>query len=337
MALVRLLAVCLAVLGVGACGGGGGGGTAGSKLFVADSGTDAIGSVANPNPGAGSVKIDRIVTGTSSNSISGTIPALLLDAARDQLYVSNETSIFVFHNARFANGPVEYNRRIATIAPLHSGNFNSLQLDAGRDMLYVGDLSAGVRVYHNASSSNEAGGPDRLPDRTISTPSIGAGAPPLLVRDIALDAGRDVLYVAVDGQSGPPSMSVLVFDHASGRDGATLVPDRTITISASAFGTMGLYIDAANDRLYVADSSGSVLIFEAASTKSGSIGADRGVSLPSVILRLAVDSMNDRLYAAGSSALYIVPTISTAPAGPLNATAAVAAPGSVFTAVAFRP
>jgi len=101
---------------------------------VADSGTHAIGSVDNPNPAPGNIGIDRIITGTSSNGIIGTIPAHLLDVARDQLYVSNETSIFVFNNARFANGPVDCSRRVATIPG--SGNFNSLQLDSTRDLPY---------------------------------------------------------------------------------------------------------------------------------------------------------------------------------------------------------
>jgi hypothetical protein len=116
MALVRLAALLFAVLAIGSCGGGGGGGggSSGSKVFVADSGTHAIGSVDNPNPPPGNVKVDRIITGTSSNFINGNIPALFLDVARDQLYVSNESSIVVFNNARFANGPIDYNRRVAT-------------------------------------------------------------------------------------------------------------------------------------------------------------------------------------------------------------------------------
>ena len=339
IALVRLAAFMFAVLSVGSCGGGGGGGggSSGSKLFVADSGNDAIGSVVNTNPPPGNIIIDRVITGTSSNFISGTIPALLLDAARDQLYVSNETAIFVFHNAGTADGPVDFNRRVAMLVP-PGGNFNSLNLDSTRDMLYVGDQPNGVRVYHNASTLNETGGPDNLPDRTIVPASFATTTS--FVRDMAVDATRDILYVAVVTTAPSPSMSIFVFDDASTLDGS-LPPDRTISITTSAFGTMGLFIDAANDRLYFADSGGGlgggVSIFETASTRNDPVTPDKSVLLPSTILRLTVDTVNDRLYAAGSTALYIVPNISTVAPGPVPATAALASSGGSFTAVAVRP
>ncbi|MEO8007943.1 MAG: hypothetical protein ABI728_05415 [Betaproteobacteria bacterium] len=129
-----------------------------------------------------------------------------------------------------------------------------MSLDSARDYLYVGDSPNGVRVYHNASIANESGATTNLPTRTISTADIGLT---LLVRDIALDPGRDILYVAVDTQFAiPPSMSILVFDNASSLNGSMLTPDRTITITTSVYGTMGLFIDTAHDRLYFADSGG---------------------------------------------------------------------------------
>lgn len=332
MALVRLAALLFAVLAIGSCGGGGGGGggSSGSKVFVADSGTHAIGSVDNPNPAPGNVKVDRIITGTSSNFINGNIPALFLDVARDQLYVSNETSIVVFNNARFANGPIDYNRRVAMLVP-PGGNFNSLSLDSTRDMLYVGDNQNGVRVYDNASTLNETGGPSNLPNRTIS----GNFGPNFFVRDVAVDAGKNILYVATVDST--PAMSVVVFDSASTATG-NLAPSRTISIPTSVNGgTMGLFIDSTHDRLFVADTSGDVFVIENASSKSGTPAPpDRTVILPSVVTRLAVDTVNDRLYAASSSALYVVPGVSTA-SGAVLATAALAAPGSIFTAVAVRP
>jgi hypothetical protein len=334
-ALIRVAVLTLVVLCIGSCGGGGGGGggSSGSNLFVADSGTHAIGSVVNANPAPGNINVDRIITGTSSNGIIGTIPALLLDVGRDQLYVSNETTIVVFNHASTANGPVNYDRRVAMLVP-PGGNFNSMSLDAARDELYVGDLSNGVRVYHNASTANETTTPN-LPARTISFTNVGVT---LYVRDIALDTVHDVLYVAVDTQSAfPASMSILAFDGASGLPDGPAIPDRIIAITTNTFTTMGLFVDSAHDRLYFADSGGDVSIFESASTKNGSVAPDKSIILPSTVLRLTVDTVHDRLYAAGSSAVYMVPNISTVPPGPVTATAAVAAPGSVLTAVAVRP
>jgi hypothetical protein len=328
--LVVLLWVCLCL---SACGGGGGGsggdrlGIAPSKLFVADSGTDVIGSVANPNPAPGTIQVDRII---SSNQLSGNLPALFLDASQDELYVSTEISLVVFNRASVTNGLTDISRRVATVSPLGGGNFNSLYLDSTRDMLYVGDQPNGVRVYHNARTANELGAPDNLPNRTLSG-NFGAN---FAIRDVAVDTIKDILYVAVVNTL--PSMSVMAFHNASSVDGS-VTPTRTITIPASVYGTMGLFIDPGRDRLYVADSASNVLVFETASIKTDPVAPDRSVILPSPpVTRLTVDTTNDRLYAAGGSAVYIVPGISTA-TGTVSATAALAGPGSNFTAVAVTP
>jgi hypothetical protein len=335
---IRLAVLIVATLCMSSCGGGGGGGggSSGSNVFVAASessglGNADIGSIESLDPPPGNITVSRVIEGTSSNGLVGTVPAMLLDAARDQLYVSSEIAVYAFNNARFANGPVAFSRRVAMI--VGGGNFNSLQLDSARDMLYVGDSSNGVRVYHNASTLNELGRPDNLPNRTISTTSIG----PFFVRDIALDLSKDILYVAVVTQAFPAEMAILVFDGASSLNGTASTPNRTITVTTTVYGTMGLFVDAAQNRLYVADSLGSVLVFEAASTKTGSVTPDKGIGFSSVIRRLVVDTTNDRLYAAGSSALYIVSNISTVPPGNVNATAALAPLDIHFTAVAVRP
>lgn len=323
--LALLLSLCLSL---GACGGGGsgGGGTAPSKVFVADSGNSVIGSVANPNPAPGIVRIDRII---SSPQLTGTIPALFLDVARNELYVSNETSLVVFARANIASGSTNISRRIATLVP-PGGNFNSLYLDTVRNMLYVGDQPNGVRVYHGARTANELGGPDNLPDRTLSG-DFGAN---FVVRDVAVDTTKDILYVAVVN-NGPLAMSVMSFDNASTLNG-TVAPSRTITISTSVYGTMGLFIDAGRDRLYVADTANGVHVYDTASIKSDPVIPDRSIGLPSVVNRLAVDTVNDRLYATAGTAVYIVPNVSTA-SGVIPAIAALAGAGSSFTAVAVAP
>jgi hypothetical protein len=336
---IRLVALTFAVLTIGSCGGGGGGGggnnaPAGSKLFVADSGTDVIGSVVNTNPPPGTIRVDRVITGTSSNGITGNIPALFLGAVKDELYVSNEASIFVFNSAGTANGAANFNRRIATrLAP--SGNFNSLSLDSTHDILYVGDSPNGVRVYDNASTVNEVGGPPNPPSRTFS----GHFGTTFFVQDIAVDSVKDILYVAVI-TSGPSTMPIFAFDNASTVN-PSLPPNRTISVTTLAVGTMGLFLDAANDWLYFADSDRNVFVLEPASTQHGALSPVRTLILPSIVTRLAVDVVNDSLYAAapmavGSMALYIVPGVSTA-SGSIAATAALPPSGSDFTAVAVRP
>jgi hypothetical protein len=118
---------------------------------------------------------------------------------------------------------------------------------------------------------------------------------------------------------------------------AGVAPTWAITSSTTVNGSMGLFIDAGSDRLYVAGSAGDVFVFDNASLKFGppAVG-DRTLIFPAGVSRLTVDTTNDRLYAAAGTAVYIVPGISTA-TGTVSATAALAGPGSSFTAVAVTP
>ena len=149
MLTVRLLVVSAllsSVLGLAACGGGGGGygnnppsGAAPSKLFGADSPHMAIGSLANPNPGAGTFPVDRTIMGPIYTELSNNIGSLALDPALDYLYVGNGTSVRVFYMASMANGDATPLRVISGI-----GNTGSLFLDTTpNNRLYVGDDAFG--------------------------------------------------------------------------------------------------------------------------------------------------------------------------------------------------
>src|SRR6267154_1014931 len=79
---LKLLAASVmlsSLLGLAACGGGGSYGGGGnmpvtgvgpSKVFAADSGHRAIGSLANPDPGAGPIAIDRTIIGPVYTGLS---------------------------------------------------------------------------------------------------------------------------------------------------------------------------------------------------------------------------------------------------------------------------
>src|SRR6266699_4552613 len=131
--LLLISAVLSSALGLAACGGGGGygggnnapSGAAPSKLFAADSPHKAIGSLANPNPGAGTFPVDRTIMGPIYTELSNNIGGLALDPALDYLYVGNGTSILVFYMASMANGNISPSRSIA----IGSGNTGSLFLD----------------------------------------------------------------------------------------------------------------------------------------------------------------------------------------------------------------
>src|SRR5258708_25288242 len=150
----RLLATSVmlsSLLGLAACGGGGGYGGGGgggmpvagvgaSKLFAADSTHRVVGSLANPDPAAGALMVDRLIRPQPGAiqyhyaNFSMNIGSLALDATRDYLYVGNGTSILVFHGASMANGDIFVSASFGTI-----GNTGSMFLDSGNDRLYVGD------------------------------------------------------------------------------------------------------------------------------------------------------------------------------------------------------
>src|SRR5213076_864453 len=86
----------------------------------------------------------------------------------------------------------------------------------------------------------------------------------------------------------------------------SVAPSRTITPNpVSTVG--GIFLDAANDRLYVAGGAGAttVMVFNGASTATGSTApAKTLIGFPSAILNVVVDTVNDRLYAVGVSGVY---------------------------------
>ena len=163
-----LLAVCVmlsSVLGLTACGGSGGtygsgGGSASgsaaapSKLFGADSTDTVIGSLANPNPAAGPLTVDRVIGPTSPYffnyaGFSTNIRSLALDTTRDYLYVGNGTLVLVFHGASMAHGDLFADAKFGPI-----GNTGSMFLDAANDRLYVGDDVNDVKVFSGASTAS---------------------------------------------------------------------------------------------------------------------------------------------------------------------------------------
>jgi hypothetical protein len=328
------------LLGLAACGGGGGGygggggnnvpaGAAPSKLFGADSPHRTIGSLANPNPGAGTIPVDRIIGPTppfmyNYAGFSTNIGSLALDTMRDYLYVGNGTSILVFHGASTANGDLFTN---ATIGPI--GNTGSMFLDATNDRLYVGDDVNGVKVFNGASTAN--GSP--VPNRTI-TGDFGAT---FVIHGVAVDTTpKNILYVSNTNHTSSTDQ-ISVFDNAATVN-SSVAPSRTITPNpASNVG--GIFLDAGNNRLYVAGGSGAtlVMVFDGASTANGSIAPTKTLSgFPSGIRNVVVDTTHDRLYAVGVSGVYIVNSVSTA-SGSVAATAILPPAGGSLTAVAVSP
>jgi hypothetical protein len=321
----------LVATGLAACGGsgyGGGGmnmpvaGVGPSKLFVADSTNMAVDSLANPNPAAGMLMADRMITNTFGYAgLSSNMGSMALDAANDRLYVGTGTSIAEFDSASMLNGYPFANRRITI-----TGNTGSLFLDASGDSLYVGNDTTGVQVFNPASTAN--GTPTAA--RTIT--GFGAG---FHILGVAVDATtKNILYVS--NSTTGPVFQVSVFDSAGTVDGTT-APNRTITPTTTVG---GIALDVTRDILYIAGGSTSplVMVFTGASTAHDTAGAatpTQTLTFPSNISSVLVDGPNDRLYAIGASAMYILNGASTATSAAGAATVALS--GGGITAVAVNP
>jgi hypothetical protein len=168
-----------------------------------------------------------------------------------KLYVTNDAanSIVRFDNTFTATGNVTPAATISGAAT-QLNNPQYIFLDATSDRLFVANTnSSSILVFDNMSTLNGNAAPTRvITSASLATPT-----------DVALDKGRDLLYVA-------DTNSVLVFASASTANGAT-VPVRTLQ---PGFTPGALLIDAANDRLFAADPvTNSINVFDGASTLSG--------------------------------------------------------------------
>ena len=180
-------------------------------------------------------------------------------APTGKLYVidSNSNTLLRFDNAFTANSN-------ATPAATIAGNnttFNFpgfMTLDTTNDSLYIADTGDLSVVIYDGISTKSSG--NIAPSRTITGSLVGP-------TDVSLDKVRNLLYVADD-------IEILVYASASTANG-TPTPVRDLSVN---FQLSGIYIDGANDRLYVADSAGnSVAVYDHASTLNGPITANRAV------------------------------------------------------------
>jgi hypothetical protein len=213
-----------------------------------------------------------------------------------KLYVSNTAtpSIVRFDNALAGttSGNIAPSATISGAATLLATPVY-IVVDSTNDRLYVADPgnpasgNPSILIWDNVSTKTG----NVAPTRNIT----GAATTLLQPFDLALDPGRNLLYVT----DGP---DVIVFSSASTSSG-NVAPARTIT---TAFNISAIYLDAANDRLYLADpSTNSIDIYDGASAlATGTItptrtlsGAATGLANPA---GLRVDS-NGRLVVSNAN------------------------------------
>ena len=300
---------------------------AGSKLFAADSGNKVVGSLANPDPAAGTLTVDRIIGPAAPYFynyafFSGNNKSLALDTMRDILYVGNGTSLLVFYGASMANGDIVTSATIGTF-----GSTGSLFADTLNDRLYVGDDNVDVKVFSGASMMM-SGTPTPRHVTGMTLPIYG----------VAVDTGaNNLLYVSNEGAT---THQISVFANAD--TVTTAGPTRTIIpmVSTTNLPVGGIYLDAGNDRLYVAQgaSGAAIMTFDIAHLADGPTAPTKTFTMPVGMLNVVVDTVHDRLYAVGVDGdIYLVENVSTLTTGMATAKAAVPSAGGMLTAVAVNP
>jgi hypothetical protein len=184
--------------------------------------------------------------------------------AAGKLYVmeSNSNTLLRFDNALTANGNIQ--PAVKIVGTNTTFNFPGfMTLDTANDSLYIADTNdLSVVIYDGVSTKNGNVAPSRI--------IAGVAANLLSPTDVSLDKVRNLLYVADD-------LDIHVYASAStvNNDQA---PVRELTTN---FQLSGIFIDGANDRLYVADQAGNaVAVYDHASTLNGPITANRAVQGP---------------------------------------------------------
>jgi hypothetical protein len=179
--------------------------------------------------------------------------------ATGKLYVmeSNSNTLLRFDNALTDNGNIQ--PAVKIVGTNTTFNFPGfMTLDAANDSLYIADTNdLSVVIYDGISTKSGNVAPSRIITGSLLNPT-----------DVSLDKVRNLLYVADD-------LEIVVYASASTANG-TPTPVRDLSV---IFQLSGIFIDGANDRLYVADSNGnSVAVYDHASTlASGPITANRAV------------------------------------------------------------
>lgn len=208
----------------------------------------------------------------SSENVSGTL--YVINSGPN----GNDGAILRYSRASAVNGNTAPDATISGVtSTLLCPYFAAL--DVGANRLYVADpCSAAVNIFDNVSSLNGNIAPSR---RITGVLTNFAAASATAMMAVAIDTSRDILYVSTSNQALTVAQ-IVVFDNASTRNG-DVAPDRIITTPPTA-GSMlsynhGIIVDSSTNKIYVASSGdSSVLVFEDASTLTGSSAPDQSVS-----------------------------------------------------------
>ncbi len=278
-----------------------------ARLFVPDLAQDGIAALATLAPTASEGL--PAVTLKANAALGANVQ---VDAARDELYaiVGHVVAVYAGASTLKADAtPVRSFPLPSTLTAPHA-----LYLDVARDELYVGgDTAHGNGQIVAYPFAHTLRGTPATPARALF---VDHG-----VAFFTIDPLRERLYV-VNADAG-----VHVFADADSASGA-LVAAATIPV----LGT-GLAVDAAHDRLYVADLFAGLILVDHASGPVPVVSATVGIDDARFV---SIDTVADRAYVSAQGSLYVLghasALTSTSGAGlPVSARTAGALLGAVAT------
>ncbi len=242
----------------------------GDTLIVGDINTATIRFWDGVSALDGDAAPTRVLTGASTQITSDNAYEVYVDETRDLLYVAYSDGVFVFANAATIDGDVAPVRTItgATTGLVTADRDKRLFVDEVNDRLYVVDGDTATVLVWDAASTVDG---DTAPSRTIVGGNTGFNFP----WGIAVDVGRDILYVADESAD-----AVFIFDGASSLDG-DVAPDRILMGATSTLaGPAGIDVDPISNRLYVSHypSDAAISIWDDASTVDGDVAPTRSLT-----------------------------------------------------------
>jgi hypothetical protein len=172
-----------------------------------------------------------------------------------------------------------------------------------------------------------------VPSATITGPLTLLDSPV-----ISLDASADRLFALVNMDS--PLGMILVFDHASTRNG-DVFPGRVIAGNATGIQGKGVFaVDSTRNRLYAGtrvavNGSVNILVFKNAGAASGNVPPDAILqfsSSPTFPVSLVLDQVNDRLFIGDSSQnIRVFDHASMLTAGPMVPNRTISDPNNILS------
>lgn len=195
--------------------------------------------------------------GTSQHSVSSSpgtpIGKIYVSNAANNSIVRFDSALTVTGNA--TPGAIISGASTQLAAPQH------MLLDVPNNRLFVANQGASSIVIFETANIKTG---NVTPERTISGPATLLATPV----DVALDSGRNLLYVA-DGSN------IFAFAAASTVNGNT-PPVRSIGVG---FVPAAIFLDQTNDRLFVANSTGNAIhVYDGASLLNNATIANRIIS-----------------------------------------------------------